>query len=411
MKIRPFKALRPVRDKAHLVATRPFYTYKKNVLKAKLQSNPFSFLHIINPDFDLLGHTNISLDRASKQALVREKYLEFIEEGILIQDTQPALYIYRQSRNGHEYTGVIAATSVENYDNGKIKKHEATITAREEMFTDYLDTVGYNAEPVLLCHNPSEKLDEILREITTKRPEYEFTTTDHLKHELWVSSPIQSQIITNIFDEIDKVYIADGHHRCASSSALNKRRNNFSQEDKNDNYFLSYLIDETKLKVYEYNRLVKNINNIQVDDFIQSLEDNFIVKKLAENRNPIKEHEFIMIFGDNSYSLTCKENIINEEHPVKSLDAEILTEFVLNPILDIKDLRTDNNIGFISGTEDMDSLRKKMRKGKFDIAFLLFPVTMAQVKKVADNKMIMPPKSTWVEPKMRSGLTIYNINE
>jgi uncharacterized protein (DUF1015 family) len=409
MKIRPFKALRPVRDKVHLVATRPFYTYKKNVLKAKMQSNPFSFLHIINPDFDILGTDSNPLDRETKQKLVRDKYREFIQDGVLVQDSQPSLYIYRQSRNGHEYTGVIAATSVESYNKGKIKKHEATITAREEMFTNYLDTVGYNAEPVLLCHNPSEKLDEILREITSKRPEYEFTTTDHLKHELWIASPIKSQIITNIFDEMKVVYIADGHHRCASSSALNKRRNN--NGDSNDNYFLSYLIDETKLKIYEYNRLVKNKKNIQLDEFLVALGINFNVERLNEKRNPIKEHEIVMIFGDNWYSLICNEEIINENHPVKSLDAEILTEFVLSPILGIKDLKTDNNISFISGTEDIESLRKKMKKGKMDIAFLLFPATMAQVKKVADNEMIMPPKSTWVEPKMRSGLTIYNINE
>ncbi len=411
MKVKPFRALRPVRDKVHLVATRPFYAYKKNVLKAKMQSNPFSFLHIINPDFDILEEEASALSRSDKYQLVHQQYQNFIEDGVLVRDVAPSMYIYKQSHLGNEYIGVIAATSVEDYNHNKVMKHEATLTSREEMFTDYLDTVGYNAEPVLLSHSPSSELDAIFEKITTQRPEYEFTTTDYIKHEIWLSSQEECDQLIGIFSRIGVSYIADGHHRCASSAALNQKRTKEDRSSNNDGFFLSYLIDETKLKVYEYNRLVR-IKDLAIHaDLLERLKVNFEVEELSDIRKPLIEHEIVMLYNDNPYSLICKKNIIHADHPIKSLDAEILTEYVLHPILNISDLKTDKNIGFISGTESIDKLKKKMNKGSYNLAFLLFPVTIDQVKKVADNQMIMPPKSTWIEPKMRSGLTVYCLNE
>lgn len=411
MVIRPFKALRPVRDKVHLVATRPFYSYKKNVLRAKLQSNPFTFLHIINPNFNLLNETLQDKSSRDKHLMVRQKYEEFIEKGILVRDVIPSIYVYRQSHHGNVYTGIITAANIEDYINGQVKKHEATITSREIMFTEYLETVGYNAEPVLLCHEPSEKLDEILRKITEERPEYEFTTTDNLKHELWVTSVADGEIITQLFEDIEVSYIADGHHRCASSAALYKKRQKEKTSNPNDGYFLSFLIDETKIKVFEYNRLIKNTTGIQSDALLQALRHNFEIEHLSSKRKPRHEHEIIMIFEEKWYALKCKDAIVDDAHPIKSLDAEILTEYVLTPILGISDLKTDQNVGFISGVEDINKLDKKMQKGNYDLAFLLFPVRIDQVKLVADNQMIMPPKSTWIEPKMRSGLTVYCIDK
>lgn len=411
MKIKPFRALRPVRDKAHLVATRPFYVYKKNVLKAKMQSNPFSFLHIINPDFGLLAEDVSDLNRFEKHNIVKEQYENFMHKGILIRDEEPTFYIYRQSQGTQVYTGVIAATNVEDYNQGKIKKHEATITAREKMFTDYLDTVGYNAEPVLLSHSPSNELDEMLNSITDQRPEYEFSTTDQAKHEMWVVPVEKCDQMCVIFENLGTSYIADGHHRCASSASLNERRKHAGLNQENDGFFLSYLIDETKLKVVEYNRLIKNKTDLNINDIIETLESSFTIKKLSKISKPSKEHDIVMVTQGKYYTLTCKPNIILKDHPVKSLDAEILTEFVLSPIFGIEDLKTNKNVGFISGKEPMSNIQRKMKKGGFDIAFLLHPVGMDQVKKVADNDMIMPPKSTWVEPKLRSGLTVYCINE
>ncbi len=411
MDIKPFRALRPVRDKVHLVATRPFYTYKKNVLKAKLQSNPYSFLHIINPDFEWLQENSEEMDYTTKLELVHSQYEKFIEDGVLIRDEEPTMYVYRQSKNDWAYTGVIASTSVQNYNEGRIKKHEATLTQRQELFTKYLDIVGYNAEPVLLCHENISDLDLLLEEITSERPEYEFTTTDQIKHELWVMSVENGQKTSGLFKGVDACYIADGHHRSASSAALFDLRLNKNQSFPNDGYFLSFLIDESKLKVFEYNRMVRTTNEFDKKSFLEALLTDFNITRLERSRKPVKQHEFIMLVDSNWYSLVCKPQIIKEDHPVKSLDADILTHHVLTPLLGIHDLKTDENIGFISGTESTPELLRKMAKGGFSIAFLLFPVTMDQVKTVADNNMTMPPKSTWVEPKMRSGLTIYPINE
>lgn len=408
-KITPFKAIRPVRDKVHLVATRPYYSYKKNVLKAKLEDNPFTFLHIINPEFG--GERKTQPNTPERFALVSEQYDVFLKEGILIQDQEAHIYVYRQTKEGHEFTGVVCGADVQEYFDDKIKKHEATLTSREKMFTDYLDIVGYNAEPVLLSHPHNTDVDEFLKRVTKVRPEYEFTTTDRIKHELWILTKEDSEIIASLFEKMDALYIADGHHRSASSAGLYNKRKGQEKHYPNENAFLSFIIDDSKLKILEFNRLVKHLNNISKDDFISQIEQSFEVEKTAPNTLPSKEHEITLAFKDEWYKLSCKPSIINNDHPVKCLDAEILTQYILDPILNIKDLKTDDNIEFISGAEPLKKVTKYLEKGTYELAFFLYPICMEQVKRVADNQMIMPPKSTWVEPKLRSGLTIYNINE
>lgn len=409
-KITPFRALRPVRDKVHLVATRPYYTYKKNVLKAKLEDNPFTFLRIINPEFDSVKKT--APNSKERFNLVKDKYQEFIKDGILFFDQKPGIYIYRQTKNGHQFTGIIAGASIEEYNTDKIKKHEATLTSRENMFTDYLDIVGYNAEPVLLSYPHNKEIDEILDSCTEDRPEYEFTTTDRVKHELWLVQDQNEKSLIQAFNNINATYIADGHHRSASSSRLLERRSlNGSPSFANEKNFLAYFIDESKLKILAYNRLVKTLNGNSNDSFIKGLKDKFEVEPLSSFEKPSKAHEITICLKGDWFKLTCKEAIIDEHHPVKSLDAEIVTEFILNPILGIKDLKTDSNIEFFSEIEPVDTIEKQIKEGKYALAFFLYPCTIEQVKTVADNHMIMPPKSTWVEPKMRSGLTIYPINE
>ena len=408
-KIAPFKALRPVRDKVHLVATRPYYSYKKNVLKAKLEDNPYTFLRIINPEFDKTVRTKPN--SRERFELVQKKYVEFIQEGILIQEDTPHFYVYRQTKDNQAFTGIIAGASVQEYNNDLIKKHEATLTSREHMFTNYLDIVGYNAEPVLLAHPSNVNINSLTNRIIQNRPEYEFTTTDRIKHELWlVDTELNTELI-QAFEEIPAVYIADGHHRSASSAGLKNIRSNNPVSHNNEDYFLAFFIDEARLKILEFNRIIQSLNNLKTTDFINLLQESFEVKKLDKARKPIQEHEFTMCLDSSWYSLLCKPSVIESLHPVRSLDAEILTLYVLDPILDIKDLKTDDRIEFISGAETIDSIEEKVLKGKAAVAFILYPATMEQVKRVADNQLIMPPKSTWVEPKLRSGLTIYPINE
>lgn len=409
-KLYPFKAIRPTRDKAHLVATRPVYTYKKNILKAKLEENPYTFIRIINPEYSEQKKTKPNSRERFQN--VKQKFEEFCRAGILRQDQQAHFYLYKQSTPIGEFVGVIAGASVEEYHDDKIKKHEATLTSREEMFTNYLDIVGFNAEPVLLSYPKNQSLENLYAEIMQDRPEYEFSTTDCIKHELWLVTSKHEKSLSDLFAQIPETYIADGHHRSASSARLADMYNkNGKVKTGNHNYFLAYFMDESTMKILEFNRLVKSLNGIKNETLLKSLEQSFELRSLKSAAKPQKEHEITMNLKGSWYSLTCKANIIDDSHPVACLDAEILTRYILQPLLNIQDLKTDSNIEFVSGNLGLAAIEDAINNGKAELGFVLFPIRMEQVVRVADNGMIMPPKSTWVEPKLRSGLTIYNIKE
>lgn len=410
-KISPFKALRPTRDKVHLVATRPYYTYKKNVLEAKLQDNPYTFLHIINPEFG--NPIKTEPNSVERFNLICDAYQEFINEGILVQDQEPHFYIYRQTKDGHEYLGIVGGASIEEYEQDKIKKHEATLTSREAMFVEYLDIVGYNAEPVLLSYSdPDDRIELLMNLKTLERPEYEYTTTDRIKHELWLFNTNESVFVQQAFKEIDALYIADGHHRSASSVGLkNLRQSKEGIPYPNEQFFLAYFLNEKRMQILEFNRLVRSLQGLSEEQLIAALTENFTITQLKSAQKPTDQHEITMCVRGNWYQLICHTSIVDHQHPVNCLDAEILTQFVLHPLLGISDLKTDENIQFIPGTEALEKTESRIVKGEFEIGFFLFPVNIEQIKRVADNGMTMPPKSTWIEPKLRSGLTIYNINE
>jgi uncharacterized protein (DUF1015 family) len=408
-KIKTFKAIRPTRDKVHLVATRPIYTYKKNILKAKLEENPYTFLRIIHPEFkEKLKTKANSVERFIQ---VKKQFEKFCNEGILIQDQGENYYVYQQTHKDKTFLGLIAGASVEDYQNDHIKKHEATLTSREQMFTEYLDVVGFNAEPVLLAHQKNENLNKVYLEVLKYRPEYEFSTTDEIKHELWLVNGDLASQITNIFLKIEDTYIADGHHRSASSAQLAEILKKRNVKTLNHNYFLAFFMDESKLNILEFNRLIKNVSVENEKYFLEKLANSFEIEKIDCPKKPSKEHQIVMNLKNVWYNLTCKPKIINKNHPVSCLDAEILTQYILAPLLQITDLKTDANIEFISGNLGLDAIIEPIKNGKADLGFVLYPISFEQVKKVADNQLIMPPKSTWVEPKLRSGLTIYNINE
>ena len=403
-----FRAIRPSRDKAHLVVTRPVSTYSKSVLKAKLESNPYSFIRIIHPEFDKqIPQTNPN--SKERFELVRSKYHEFIEEGIVFQDVEPHLYLYKQSTPTHEFLGIIGGASVEEYQQDKIKKHEATLTTREAMFTDYLDVVGYNAEPVLLSYPSNEILEDIYSSITSQRPEYEFSTTDRTKHELWILTHEEEALVKAEFAKIEASYIADGHHRSASSAGLSTRRKVAGINTASSDYFLAFFMDEKRLNIREFNRLVDNLNGLSEPTFLEKLKEKFIVTHLEQACKPEQEHHITMNLSGSWYLLICKPELLNTTDPVACLDPEILTQTILTPILGIEDLKTSAAIQFIPGNVGLDAITTPITQGKAKVGFVLYPVTMDQVKKVADNQLIMPPKSTWVEPKLRSGLTIYEI--
>jgi len=410
VKIIPFRAIRPQRDKVHLVATRPIYSYKKNVLKSKLQDNPFTFLHIINPKHEGQRATQPNTPQRFQQ--VKEGYQQFLNESILFQDQSEHFYIYRQTKNGASFTGIIAGACNQEYRNGTIKKHEETLHHREQLFVDYLDVVGYNAEPILLTHKHNEQIAQKIVLWTQQRPEYEFSTTDRIKHELWIVPQDQNQQLQQLFQSIEALYIADGHHRTASSAGLEDRHT--QQQTKkypNQSAFLSFIIDEQAIQILEFNRLIRSINGLTENELINALSKSFHVQQCPKFQLPQQNHYMTLCVKGSWYELQCKEHILNEQHPVKSLDTEIVTQHILYPILNIQDLKHDRNIAFVGGTTPVKKIAKWIDKKKYELAIFLFPLTIDKIKRVADNQLTMPPKSTWIEPKLRSGLTIYKINE
>ncbi len=405
-KIKPFRAFRPTRDKAHLVITKPYYAYKKSYLKAKLESNPYTFIHVITPDYFMKEKPEPG--SSERYQMIRNEFERFLDEGIFVKDEEPCFYIYRQTKGENVYIGIIAGASVEDYDSDHIKKHEATITQRERMFADYLEITGFNAEPVLLSYPKDEIVEDILNLVVQGRPEYEFTTTDVITHELWVIPHEYEHTLIEHFDRITDTYIADGHHRCASSSVLAERKGN--KPDHPTKHFLAFFMAEDRLKIFDFNRVINDLNGHTKKEIRELLEEKFVVEKCGKNiTKPEKEHQMTMYLGNKWYKLEPKEGTFDKNDIVASLDAEILTKNVLEPIFGIHDLKTDERIQFVSGDKGMKGLKKIIDKGVAKIGFALYPVEVEQIKQVADENRIMPPKSTWIEPKLRSGLTIYDL--
>ena len=395
--VRPFKAIRPTRDKANLVATRSYLSYSDETLKEKLEHNPFTFLHIINP--------NIKQKGINKFNAVKAKFNDFKEAGFFITEDTETFYIYQQKNENQTFEGIIGATAVADYLNGNIKKHEHTITAREKMFESYLDTTGFNAEPVLLCHQKNTAITNLIQCYKVTRAEYEFATTDKTIHKLWlVNSTKDINIIINSFKNIDNLYIADGHHRSASSALLAQ-----NSTKKNSPYFMSFLIDENQLNIINFNRLIKHTNGLTSYELIAEIKKSYtVIEKGSIPYSPTFTDEISMYIRGTWYSLIALPKNI-EQDCVSKLDPAILSNNILAPILNITDEKTDENISFESGTTPLSKIAKKIDSGEYEIAFILKPISISALKEVADNNRFMPPKSTYIEPKLRSGLTIYSL--
>jgi uncharacterized protein (DUF1015 family) len=402
VKVRPFKAIRPVRDKAHLFATRSYLTYSKETLKEKLENNPYTFLHIINPEYKKKNRKK----GVEKFKLVKQKFEEFEKSGILKKEEKKILYLYRQRSKSHVFEGIIAACSVDDYINGVIKVHENTITKREEMFTSYLNTTCFNADPVLMFYKGENRIDNVIKSVSRTRAEYNFTTTNKVQHQLWlIDTQEDINLICESFENIENIYIADGHHRTASSALLAKKRN--TKKDANSNYFMSFLIAETQLNIINFNRLLKNINDLSVTEFIKQIKNTYTVVESSFTVGKEKE-EIGMYLDGKCYLLKAKKGSYRNDC-VSRLDPAILSNNILSPILGINDEKTDKNISFVPGNTPMEKIKESVDSGEFAVAFILKPIHIKTLKEVADKGKIMPPKSTYIEPKLRSGLTIYPI--
>ena len=404
-KIKPFKAVRPASDKVALVSCRTYDDYSSAELAAWLNFNPYSFLHVIHPAY--ANAQKITMDKRFKG--VAHKYQDFKQEQILVTEEHPVFYLYEIQSNGQIFTGIIAGTSVHDYQDNVIKKHEDTLQYRVELFKDYLHQTNFNTEPVLITYPDSVEINTFISLRKKSKPVYEFSTTNKEKHTLW-KIDTQSEIdwLQEHFENIPNLYIADGHHRSASAELLYEQDKHLGNE--NLNYFMSFLIAESNVKIYEFNRLIRDLNGLSKDDFIKKLSEHFIIKsKDQELWKPQNKFEFGMYLDGSFYALFYKHENHNASSILDSLDAQILYDKVLFPLLGIEDLRNDERIDYIPGKQSISVIKDLIDEGEFEVGFMLYPSDIKEIKALADNNLIMPPKSTYIEPKFRSGLVVYEL--
>ncbi|MCA0133091.1 DUF1015 domain-containing protein [Winogradskyella alexanderae] len=408
-KVVPFKAVKPTRAIVGLVASRPYQSYTIDERESRMDYNPYSFLHIVNPGYKY----DQVITGTERYKLVKNRYLEFKEDGVFNTDKSPAYYAYKiVNRHKQEFNGIIAATSAEDYEQDIIKKHEDTIEKREQTFKTYLKTVGFNAEPVLLTYPDNDVISAIIKETQKNHAEFEFTMTYRDTHYLWkIDKQEHIEKIRAEFEKIDTIYIADGHHRSASSYLLykdEKAKNPNHTGQESYNFFMSYLIPESELVIQEFNRLIKDLNGLSKEEFLIKLDAMFRI----ENRGavpyaPSKPHHFSMYLDGEFYSLYLRKANYKFKTALDKLDAHLLYQTILKPILGIEDLRNDSRIEYVHGRHEMITIKSSVDNGEFRVGFGMCPATVKQMKEIADEGLTMPPKSTYILPKLRSGITIY----
>lgn len=412
-KIIPFKAVRPTPDKVGLVTCRNYDDYSPAELASWLDFNPYSFLHVINPAY--VHSQKITLDKRFKG--VAHKYQDFKNDGIFLEDQNASFFLYEIQTKSQSFTGIIAGTSIEDYKNNKIKKHEDTLQYRVELFKDYLHQTQFNTEPVLITYPDKSEINNWILEKKKEQALYHFATTNKEKHTLWkVETEAEISWLEKQFESIPELYIADGHHRSASAELLHDQFGHLGNQ--NLNYFMSFLIAESNVKIYEFNRIIRDLNGHSKEDFIEKLSEHFIIKsKDQELWKPQGKFEFGMYLDGDFYALFYKLDSGKSEQAnqntkrslLENLDAQILYDKVLQPILGIEDLRNDERIEYIPGKQSILTIKELVDEGEFEVGFMLFASDISEIKALADNNLIMPPKSTYIEPKFRSGLMVYEL--
>jgi uncharacterized protein (DUF1015 family) len=410
--ILPFKAVRPQQKFVSQVAALPYDVMTREEGQKAVLGNALSFMHVEKSEIDVPDGTKNNDDLIYQTA--KRNFIDMRVKGILLQDESPCFYVYRQKMGTQVQTGIVGLMSAAEYDAGKIKKHELTRQDKEEDRIRHVDTVNAQTGPVFISYRERQNLNKIVAEITTGVPEYDFTAEDSVKHTVWVVADTgQIDKIKKEFSEVDALYIADGHHRAAAATTIARtRRAKDNSKGASNEYesVLAVFFPHTQLKVMDYNRAVKDLNGLTPEKFIEKISPNFTVTKNFTARSPKQLHDFGMYLDGQWYNITIKEGVFNASDPVASLDAAILQEHLLYPVLGIKDPRVDDRIKFIGGIRGMDELEKLVSKDGFAVAFSLYPTTMEQIIKVADAGAIMPPKSTWFEPKLRSGIFTHKLD-
>lgn len=411
-KIRPFKGLRPPKDLVTKVVARPYDVLNSAEARAEAAGNEMSLYRITRPEIDFAPdideHDECVYERAASN------FKLFQDNGWLIQDKEDRYYIYAQTMGDHKQYGLVVATNVDDYMQGHIKKHELTRRDKEEDRMKHVRATNANIEPVFLAYPDNRILDDIVSKETAKAPEYDFVSNDGFGHTFWVIDDAETiKLITKTFESIPNLYIADGHHRTAAAAlvghemAQNNPKHTGTEEY---NYFLAVCFPESHLKIIDYNRVVKDLNGLTPESFIERLSEHFDIEaKGQEPYKPQRIHNFSIYLDNKWYSITAKKDTYDDNDPIEGLDVTISSKYILKDILGIGDLRSDKRIDFVGGIRGLSELEKRVDSGEMSIAIALYPVTMQQLIKIADTGNILPPKTTWFEPKLRSGLVIHKL--
>ena len=413
-RIKPFKGLRPPKDLVEKVTSRPYDVLSSEEARQEAKGNEMSRYHIIKPEIDFPEGTDEHDPRVYDKAA--ENFAKFQEKGWLVPDEKELYYIYAQTMNGKTQYGLVVAAWVEDYMQGRIKKHELTRRDKEEDRMKHVRVNNANVEPVFFAHEDNEELNKIIARYTKERPLYDFIApNDGFGHKFWIVDKDEDiKRITEIFAGFDSMYIADGHHRSAAAALVGaeKAKNNPNHKgDEEYNYFMAVCFPANQLTIIDYNRVVKDLNGLTEEQFLKKLEEHFVVENKGKNEyRPNKLHNFSLYLGGNWYSLTAKPGTYDDNDPIDQLDVTISSDLILRDILGITDLRSDKRIDFVGGIRGLGELKKRVDSGEMKVALALYPVTMKQLMNIADTGNIMPPKTTWFEPKLRSGLVIHKLD-
>lgn len=409
---RPFKALRPAKEYASKVAALPYDVMNSEEAKEMVKGNPYSFLHIDKAEIDLPAGTDLYSNEVYLKAADNLKKSE--ENGVMINDEKPCFYVYRQIMNGREQTGLVGCASVDDYINNRIKKHELTRADKEADRIRHVDTCDANTGPIFLCYKENSDITALIDQYKANEPVYDFVTEDGIANTVWVIDDEDAcNKLSLLLSQVGDYYIADGHHRCASAVNVAKMRREANpdfDDTEEFNFFLAVLFPAESLEIMDYNRVVKDLNGNTEEEFIEKISEKFTVEKApCEGAyHPEEKHTFGMYMAGKWYRLTAKSGTFDEENPVEQLDVSILQKNLLTPVLAIGDPRTDKRIDFIGGIRGLGEL-ERLVNGGMAVAFSMYPTTLEDLMAIADADMIMPPKSTWFEPKLLSGLFIHKL--
>ena len=408
---RAFKAFRPEKSKQALIPALPYDVMNSDEAREMVKGNPYSFLHIDKAEIDLPKGTDIYSDEVYKKA---KKNLDNLEKtGALIQDKKPCFYIYRQIMNGRSQTGIVGCASIDDYMNNVIKKHEHTLAIKEQDRIRHVDTCNANTGPIFLTYRKNDVISNAVNDwVNSHEAVYDFVA-DGVTQTVWaIDDDDIINTVSNEFAKIDALYIADGHHRCASAVKVGQKRREEKPDytgDEEFNFFLSVAFPDDELEIMDYNRVVKDLNGISREEFLDAVSNSFEAEKVDTQYKPTKRHTFGMLIENDWYKLTAKDSIIDESDPVKRLDVSILQDNLLSPILDIDDPKTNDRIDFIGGIRGLDELERRC-KDDMKLAFAMYPTSIDDLMSIADANLIMPPKSTWFEPKLLSGIFIHHLS-